>query len=888
MLAHPEFYEPIDYYQPTGEYSDEVKKILGKTWRFLRGGVWCQAMPLHPKIPLQGWKIHLSATLDNAPHILSAAVPIFKDRQVSFKFAVDSRILQFMNSKSWDRGASGKFVTVYPKSIQEFHELLEALRGALREFSGPYILSDQRYKDCKVLYYRYGGLIALPELSHTGTSNPVIVAPDGNFIRDIRTPYFELPEWVSDPYPVFDDDEELSATLGDGRYEIETALSFSNSGGVYTALDLETQNQVIIKEARPFTCTDLHGNDSLSLLQKEHRILCKLIETGVAAKPIALFKDWEHLFLVQEFLTGMTLSSHPALENKILDIGASHEEIEIWYREVLDIVSQVAIALDKLHNLGIVFGDFSPGNILYSKEDGVKFIDFEGANEIGVDLPMGLYTPGFAHQNRFTRDIAIKEDDYFALGALITYLLVPVNAFTGISPDSARVFYSALEKDYGIPAKLRDLVLSLTSSDEPKRPTAREVADFLQMPEFRTLSTTQKSIGLTPVENELPTQAILPSICNYILSVSDFKRRDRLFPSDPSRTNPLSLDHGAVGVAYALFIMLTKNTRELEDVIEWVKRHEVLSDRYAPGLYVGISGIACGLAKLGEYELGLSLWKRSYLHPLLYQSFDLCSGAAGVGLAALGLWRETKDDSCLTEIETIASVIMESAISTPNGLCWPHPSGTTPIGFGYGSSGIATFLTFAGVALNNEQMLEVAREALLHDISYSVETERGYLTFPETTDDSTIGMPYLLYGSAGVGSAIIRYLKVKPDDQLEETLTKLLPDTLRKYTAFPGLFNGLAGLGNFLIDYAQFTGNDRYYSEAQNVADGIINFALNRPTGVAFPGDNLFRISTDYGTGSAGIGLFLNRLSAKGKNFLFLPDDIINFSGQNSKLTASV
>ena len=49
-------------------------------------------------------------------------------------------------------------------------------------------------------------------------------------------------------------------------------------------------------------------------------------------------------------------------------------------------------------------------------------------------------------------------------------------------------------------------------------------------------------------------------------------------------------------------------------------------------------------------------------------------------------------------------------------------------------------------------------------------------------------------------------------------------------------------------------------------------FAIERPTGIAFPGENLLRISTDFATGSAGIGLFLDRLVKQGSEFNFHPD----------------
>jgi hypothetical protein len=49
---------------------------------------------------------------------------------------------------------------------------------------------------------------------------------------------------------------------------------------------------------------------------------------------------------------------------------------------------------------------------------------------------------------------------------------------------------------------------------------------------------------------------------------------------------------------------------------------------------------------------------------------------------------------------------------------------------------------------------------------------------------------------------------------------------------------------------------------ARKVAAGIDLFRVNKPEGIAFPGDELVRLSCDFGTGSIGIAVFLNRLAS--------------------------
>jgi lantibiotic modifying enzyme len=103
----------------------------------------------------------------------------------------------------------------------------------------------------------------------------------------------------------------------------------------------------------------------------------------------------------------------------------------------------------------------------------------------------------------------------------------------------------------------------------------------------------------------------------------------------------------------------------------------------------------------------------------------------------------------------------------------------------------------------------------------------------------------------------------------EAVLERIFIDTDRKYAVFPGRFTGLAGLGEFLLDIYDLTGDRRFQKSANKAAEGIMHFRLQR-NGSAFPGELLSRISCDYGTGSAGIALFFNRLMGNQKSDFML------------------
>ena len=54
----------------------------------------------------------------------------------------------------------------------------------LKDFEMPYVLSDRRYKDCAVLYYRYGGFKEIIRYDDEGKKEYLILDSDNEYIID--------------------------------------------------------------------------------------------------------------------------------------------------------------------------------------------------------------------------------------------------------------------------------------------------------------------------------------------------------------------------------------------------------------------------------------------------------------------------------------------------------------------------------------------------------------------------------------------------------------------------------------------------------------------------------------------------------------------------------
>ena len=237
----------------------------------------------------------------------------------------------------------------------------------------------------------------------------------------------------------------------------------------------------------------------------------------------------------------------------------------------------------------------------------------------------------------------------------------------------------------------------------------------------------------------------------------------------------------------------------------------------------------------------------------------------------------------MEEAIRVADQLITGKTEVDEGFYWPDRLGNVWCSYARGSSGIALFLLYLYLSSQELRFKDAGRRALVYDLAQVTELDSGFRIPRAATDalpsqDQNVFAPYWSDGTAGVCTALVRYFAVFGEDADKDMLERLMPDTFTEYTAFPTLFTGLAGLGNMQLDASHFTNDPSYISEAINIAESILNFQIEKPDGIAFPGEQLYRISTDFGSGSAGIALFLHRLINRAKdlpNFNFLLDDLL-------------
>ena len=416
---------------------------------------------------------------------------------------------------------------------------------------------------------------------------------------------------------------------------------------------------------------------------------------------------------------------------------------------------------------------------------------------------------------------------------------------------------------------------SLLDPEPAKRPNASTVV--------ASLNNTPPivSFPVNDPEAKLPELTdTVSKIASYIESQSTCHRVDRLFPSDPElfSTNPLGIAHGACGIALALKQMTGKVPQE---VVAWILQHLSKADQCPPGLYVGQSGIAWALDEMGHGEVAAGICRTSQAHPLLMQSPDIYHGAAGWGMTQLRFFLRTGDEEYLSCAKQAAHYLLSTARDDGKQGQWWESLGERHFGLAHGASGISLFLLYLYLTTNEQAYLETGLKGIEADLTKGIATPDGGTTWRVRESSRTV-VPYWRYGSVGVGAALARYnLVLNGQPRFEEALGRITIDADRRYTIFPGKFFGLAGLGDFFLDLVRFgIDPNTNLRRARKVADGALLYSISRPEGIAFPGEELMRISCDYATGGAGIGMFLQRLDNPNIAAPFLLDDLFAVFGK--------
>ncbi|WP_347090835.1 class III lanthionine synthetase LanKC [Staphylococcus ureilyticus] len=772
-------------------------------------------------IPNQGWKIHISSSLRDTTEILKTVSEICFKNNLPFKHLKDFESYMKLNSKNAHRSASGKFITIYPYDQENFLKLLDILHNELSTFAkGPYILSDKRWKNGNV-FYRYGAFKSMFD----NDGNLCIYTPEGKLVKDNRTPFYNPPEFVKN-FDQYLDTINITPSNNNNnlsKYNIKYPFTFSNAGGVYFAERKRDSKRVVIKEARPQSGLDGSLKDALYRQEKEYNALSDLTEVPGVVNIVEYFKEWEHYFLVEEYIEGIdlkkwTLINYPFYKNKG---GVKH-----YAEQVISISKQIVKLIEEIHRKKISMVDMQPANLLVDENLNVTLIDFETASGIKSSETPSLKTVGFISDK-----LKINGSrDWYGVKKIIQYMFLPVLNSEMLDNDLNKNHMRWIKDNYG--GYFFDLFVKFQKYCDKK------------IQEYESVNHSYKY----DVENNIYNihtikTKLLEGLIDNLTDDSRFINGDiRQFEFNNGEFNFIN---GGAGAAFT--IIQNEENRKLNE--KWIKTYclpfiEVCEDW---GLMTGKCGVLSML-----YENGYKSYVEEKVESL-FENFPnvniyMRSGLSGIGIFLISIFQETQNSEYLEILKKIAEDIKNKidanqiSIETNDWMAVDR-------GLIDGLSGVSLFYSLLYAIIPQKKYIDMAKTLIDKEIENS-EEEMETL---QLKDDRNRLLPYLSGGSIGLGIAIYIFNLVTNKSEYSEIVKKIANISNTRSTISGGLFDGA---GSFLL--IPIISKDK--NDLDKVVELLHLFLIREGKKLRYPGQFSYRLSDDVYSGSSGIILAINAL----------------------------
>ncbi len=244
------------------------------------------------------------------------------------------------------------------------------------------------------------------------------------------------------------------------HYEIGKAIGQGGMGVVYEARDKRLKRPVAIKMLREEFSLDAAAK---SAFVEEATTVAELHHPSIVDIH-DVEQDERGVYLVFERLEGRTLDELIA-EQKLLPLD-----------EVKRVLGPVCSALDYAHAHDVVHRDLKPGNIMLTKEGGVKVLDFgisrHAALRGGKSSTTTQTVVGTPHYMAPEQEYGVirRENDVFALGAVLYEMVTGVRPYDGTTPAKlAKSYLRPSTRVPGLSVELDALIDRALEPDPDKR-----------------------------------------------------------------------------------------------------------------------------------------------------------------------------------------------------------------------------------------------------------------------------------------------------------------------------------------------------------------------------------------------------------------------------------
>ncbi|WP_275557739.1 protein kinase [Streptomyces sp. 5-6(2022)] len=243
-------------------------------------------------------------------------------------------------------------------------------------------------------------------------------------------------------------------SLANGRYQLRDLLGEGGMASVHLAYDTVLDRQVAIKTLH----TELGREQSFrERFRREAQAVAKLTHTNI----VSVFDTGEDSidgslmpYIVMEYVEGQPLRS--VLDGDVRQYGAMPTE------KALKITSDVLAALEISHEMGLVHRDIKPGNVMMTKRNVVKVMDFgiARAMQSGVtsmtQTGMVVGTPQYLSPEQALGRGVDARSDLYSVGIMLFELLTGRLPFDADSPLA--IAYAHVQEEPVAPSSINQSI----------------------------------------------------------------------------------------------------------------------------------------------------------------------------------------------------------------------------------------------------------------------------------------------------------------------------------------------------------------------------------------------------------------------------------------------
>ncbi|MEX1100855.1 MAG: Stk1 family PASTA domain-containing Ser/Thr kinase [Actinomycetota bacterium] len=216
---------------------------------------------------------------------------------------------------------------------------------------------------------------------------------------------------------------DMSTSVLNERYRLEALIGEGGMAKVYRALDTQLDRIVAVKILKPEfaadrSFVDRFRREAQMAAKLNHRNLVGVHDTG---------DEGDVHYIVMEYIEGRTLADFFAGGGRLTPMKAT------------ELVEQVAGALAYAHQQGVIHRDIKPGNIMVTREGGVKVTDFGIARLVTTEHTIEqtaavLGTASYLSPEQARGEVVDERSDIYSLGCVLFEALTGRQLFSGDSP----------------------------------------------------------------------------------------------------------------------------------------------------------------------------------------------------------------------------------------------------------------------------------------------------------------------------------------------------------------------------------------------------------------------------------------------------------------------